>query len=465
MQIPTTGLTATGLGTGLDIKGIVDKLVAAERQPAANRLNIQEVRANSELSALGKFKSALTTFQDALGNLTKLENFQQRAVSVGNDTVFTATAGSTTIPGSYDIEVKSLASGHKLASGAFADINTPVGTGNLTITVNGQSNVIAIADPANTLADIRNAINNAPDNPGVLATIVNAQDGAHLAVSSRDTGLSQAIAIAASGGDGGLSVFNFDAATGTGAMSELQAAADASIVIDGFAISSSTNVFVNPVEGVTINVLQADPGVTNKLQITLDKSAATQSVQTFVDSYNSLIGTISTVTAFNAETGVAGPLLGDVQTRGVKSALRRELSQVVKDTGADFSSLVEIGITTTASGTLELDQTKLSAAMSSNFDAVGQLFAKKDVGIAVRMDGILATILDSGGQIDTREGTLKNRLDRIKNQRDQLDSRIERVRARLMRQFNAMDALVGKLNTTSSFLTQQLQRLPGARGA
>ncbi len=461
MEVPSTGLTATGLGTGLDISGIVENLVAAERQPVSNRLNIQEVRANSELSALGQFKSALTTFQGALENLGKLENFQQRTVSVTDDTVFTAVADSTTVPGTYDVEVTSLANGNKLASGAFADAAAPVGTGNLTITVNGETNIIAIAAPANSLLDIRDAINNAPDNPGVLASIVNAADGAYLIVNSRETGLSQAITIAASGGDGGLAAFDWDAGTGTGAMSELQAAADASVLVDGFTITSPGNVVAGAIEGVTINLLQASVGTVNKLRIALDESAATQSVRTFVDSYNNLMATISSVTAFNSETGVAGPLLGDVQTRGVKSALRRELSQVVLNTGADFSSLVEIGIATTASGTLELDETKLSAVISSDFDAVGQLFAKQETGIAVRMSAILTTVLDDGGQIDTREGTLKKRLDRIADQRESLDVRLDRVRERLLRQFNAMDALVGQLNSTSTFLTQQLQQLPG----
>ena len=102
-------LQATGLGTGLDITGIVDQLVAAERAPTANRLNIQEARANTELSALGQFKSALTSFQDVLGKLSKPEDFQQRVTSVSDDTFFTASATSLSVPGSYEIEVTALA--------------------------------------------------------------------------------------------------------------------------------------------------------------------------------------------------------------------------------------------------------------------------------------------------------------------------------------------------------------------
>jgi len=452
--------TATGLGTGLDISGIVERLVEAERAPTGNRLNIQEVRANTELSALGQFKSSLTSFQDALENLSKIENFQKRQVIVSDDTFLSASATSLAVPGSYQVEVSSLASTQKLASGAFLDGNTPVGTGNLTLTVNGQSTNIAIAAPANTLVDIRDAINDAVDNPGVRATIVNAEDGARLIVTSVNTGVDAAVGITTSGGDGGLAALIWDPATSTGAMTELQAAADAEALIDGFTITSSTNVIVGAIEGVTINLLEAEPGTLVDLDVRFDESAATQSVNTFIDAYNNLVETISTLTSFNVETNVGAPLLGDVTTRNIKSQLRREISGFVPDTGADFKALADIGITTSADGTLELDADKLSAAIASDFDAVGKLFGNTDTGIAVRMSAVLEPVLDTDGAITTREDTLKERLDRVEDRREALDLRMESVRERLLRQFNAMDALVSQLNNTSSFLTTQLANLP-----
>lgn len=454
-------ISAQGIGSGLDIGGIVEQLVAAERAPVGNRLNLQEARANSELSAIGTLKSGLATFRDAVATLSDLAEFQKRTTSVDVEGLISGIASSAAVPGSYDIEVLSLASIHKLASRAFADTVTPIGTGTLSITVDGQTSDIDIVDGTNTLADIRNAINEAADNPGVLATIVTADDGAHLIVTSQDTGVDQEITIAVSGGDGGLVDFEFDPGPGPpDPMTEQQAASDASLEIDGFAITSTRNTVSNAIEGVTIDLLAAAPGTLTTLQIGLDQDAAKAAVNTFVDAYNELVGTISELTAFDAENNIAGPLLGDATTRGVKSALRRELSESVSNTGAVFSTLAEIGITTQADGTLELDDDKLTAAISSDFDAVGQLFAQTDNGIAVRMDAILEIVLDGDGQIESREGTLQERLDRIADQREVLDRRMEAVRERLQRQFNAMDQLVAQLNNTSSFLSQQLSRLP-----
>ncbi len=453
-------ISATGIGSGLDVTGIVDQLVAAERAPVGNRLAANAARANEELSAIGKLKASLAKFRDALSTLSDPGEFQQRTVSIETEGIFTATTTSAAVPGFYDIEVTSLARRHKLASQAFADTVTPIGTGTLAITAGAQSIDIEILDGENTLSDIRTAINDAEDNPGIVATIVNAEDGAHLVVTSTETGASQEISIAASGGDGGLAVFDWDAVSGTGAMNEIQAGADAQLNVDGFAITSADNAISGAIEGVTLNLVDTDPGSTIRMSIGLDASAAEKSVDKFVDAYNEVIGTISELTAYDIENQIAGPLLGDVATRGIKSSLRRELTAVVPDLGATFSTLAEIGVTTTASGTIELDSEKLSVAIAGDFDAVGRLFGATDTGIAVRMDTILETILGDDGRLETREEALQERLDRIDDQNSVLDRRMEAVRERLRRQFDAMDRLVAQLNSTSSFLTQQLANLP-----
>jgi flagellar hook-associated protein 2 len=133
--------------------------VAAERAPSANRLTQRESKANEELSALGKFKSALAGFKDSLGKLTDAATFQGRTVTVEDDKVFKASADSTSLPGDYSVEVINLASAQRLRSLGFGDATSAIGTGNLTITVNGQAANILISSPANSLNDIRDAIN------------------------------------------------------------------------------------------------------------------------------------------------------------------------------------------------------------------------------------------------------------------------------------------------------------------
>jgi flagellar hook-associated protein 2 len=446
-------LTTSGLGSGLDISGIVDKLVAAERAPIANRLTAKESKANELLSALGQFKSSLSIFNDSLAPLKELGAFQGRKITLGDSEVFTATATPSSRPGSYSVEVTALATAHRISSAAQPDATSAVGTGILSITVNGTTAQIAIGSGANSLNDIRDAINEAPDNPGVRATIVTGADGAHLVVSATKTGTDNAITMAISGGDGGLAPFVYAAGGPANTMTQLDAAANATAVIDGITVSSASNTITGAIEGVTVNLLKAEPGTELALKIEYDTDGTKRSVGTFVTNYNKLIDTIATLTKYNKDTGDAGPLLGDATVRGIRDQLRRELSSVLGN--ADAASLASIGVTTQTDGKMAIDATRLDAAIADDFDAMGELFTGT-TGLATRLETIASAALSSASTIATREGNLKTTLKSITTQREALDDRLEQVRARLSKQFNAMDSLLAQLKTTSSFLSAQL---------
>ena len=446
-------LTSSGLGSGLDIKSIVEQLVAAERAPQANRLTTRESKANTELSALGKFKSSLAGFKDSLAKLTDAATFQGRTVKVEDEKVFTATASSTSLPGTYSVEVITLASAQRLRSIGFGDATTAVGLGNLAITVNGATANILIDGTATSLNDIRDAINKAPDNPGVRATIIKASDGAHLIISGTETGAANAITIAASGGDGGLAAFNYTAGDPANTLLQLKAASDANVVIDGFPASSASNAISDAIEGVTLNLLTTKPGTAVDVSIEFNPDGAKTSVEGFVTAYNKLIDTVTELTKYNPDTREAAPLLGDAAVRGIRDQLRREISAAGGE--GVFTSLAAIGVTTQTTGKLGVDAKKLGDAIDSNFDAVGALFAGAS-GLAKRLDGVAESSLSSASTISTREGTLKSTLKGITDQRETLDKRIEKVRSRLLDQFNAMDRLLAQLKNTSAFLSQQL---------
>jgi len=446
-------LTSSGLGSGLDIKSIVEQLVAAERAPQANRLTKRESSANEELSALGKFKSALAGFKDSLGKLTDAATFQGRTVKVGDDKVLTAAANATSLPGNYSVEVINLAAAQRLRSIGFGDATTAIGTGTLAITVNGQTANIVIDSAASSLNDIRDAINGSADNPGVRATIVKASDGAHLILSATETGAANAITVAVTGGDGGLAPFAYAAGAPANPLVQLQAAADANVVIDGFPVSSSGNTISAAIDGLTINLVSAKPGTTVDVSVDYNPEGAKSSVAGFVTAYNKLIDTVTELTRYNADTRDAAPLLGDATVRGIRDQLRREISQSL-GSGA-FTSLAAIGVTTQTTGKLAVDATKLSNAIDTDFDAVGAVFAGT-AGLATRLDTITGATLSSGSTISTREASLKSALKIITTQRETLDDRLEKVRSRLLDQFNAMDRLLSQLKNTSAFLSQQL---------
>ncbi len=444
-------ISAAGIGSGLDINSLVEQLVAAERQPLANRLNIKELRAEAKLSAFGKLKSALADFRKAAETASGAAGFGQRLAASSRDDLVTASASAGAPMGVFPVEVLSLASAHRLASAAYADSDAVIGNGTLSLTVGDQTMDVVLADGSNSLAGLRNAINLAEDNPGITATIVNAADGAHLVISSDTTGVENALVITPSGADAGLTTF-------VGGLFEQSPAQDAQVLVDGFTVNSPDNQISGAVEGITFSLQGAAPGEIAEITLSEDFDTATAAVEGFVEAWNTLQDTFRELTAFDSATGVSGQLLGDSIMRGLSSALRREVSVVLGS--GDLTMLADIGIETTVEGDLTLDKTKLEQAFAAEFDAVGNLFGGTE-GVGTRVDTLLNFYLDTGGQLDTREDSLREELDWVEDRRAALDDRMISVRQRYSRQFAAMDQLVAQLNSTGNFLLQQLSSLGG----
>jgi len=453
-------IISSGIGSGLDIAGIVQQLVAAEGQPVQLRIGQQEARTQAKLSAFGSLKATMSDFRDKLAVMKNLSSFLVRNAQSGNEDLFTATVEGSALPSKYSVEVVQLAQAQKLTSGVFTGSDAVVGTGTLNIAIGAESFSIEVTDQNNTLSGIRNAINDALDNKGVAATIVNASAGSYLILSGESTGVDQAMTITQSGGDGGLAALEYDPGNGLNALTQTVAAQDALIRIDGFDVTSDNNVVTGAVEGVTINLESAAPGQTAELLVENDEAAARKTIQDFVESYNKLVEIFDKLTNYDAESDLAAPLLGDATVRGIRARIRRELSTAVVDIDAPFKMLSEVGIQVQLDGKLEIKDDKLSSTLAGDFSKFGQLFANSD-GFAVRLFDLVDNYLDSDGIIETRSKGLSRDIEGYNDQRDTLNQRLSSLETRLLRQFNALDSLLGQLSSTSNFLAQQLNNLPG----
>jgi flagellar hook-associated protein 2 len=461
MAVQSTGvLQATGVGSGIDINSLVSQLVAAERKPDDDRLSAAQSKANTQLSAVGQLKSALANFQDSVTALTRLSSFRARTATVADSNkLFTATASSTAALGTYEIEIDTLATAAKLTSGRFAAPTTVLGNGQLAISVGNATSTIQITDSNNTLQGIADAINAAPDNPGVRATVVTAADGAHLVVTGKKSGAANAVTINATDasptGPQPLQALEFGPGT-TNSLTATTAAADATLKIDGLPVTSADNSVDGALPGVTISLLGAEPNTTNTLTVADDQSAVTATINQFVTAYNAFVSLTRGLTAYDATKNTAGPLLGDSVARNVNFQLRRAIAAVGADPSAAFRSLSDIGIQFQTDGTLQVNSGKLSSALQTNLDGVGQLFAKAGSGVAVRLGAYLDEALGASGPLTAETAGLQKQLKSIATQQDQLNARIATLQATYQAQFTAMDTLISQLKSTSNFLTQQL---------
>lgn len=451
-------VSASGIGSGIDILGLVSQLVDATRTGPETLLNSRETELNSQVSAIGSLKSEISTFQDSLANLTSASNFIVYANSSSNEDVATVESDSTATPGSYEITVTQLAEAHKLSTASFADSDTTeVGTGNLTIAnANGDSFALNFAGGGdNTLNSIRNAINDAGDNFGVTASIITIDDGLGLGgtvnkliLTANDTGEDNALTFTA---DASLSALD-----STNLVS-LNDAENAIIEIDDPSnkVISASNTIVNAITGIDITVSELG---TTTIGLSQDQDGIVKNVQNFVDAYNQLQSKFNTLSTYNG--GDPGPLFSDSTTRSLKSQIAGIISDAVPSVSSSFNSLSALGITTNKFGKLELDDENLKKALDNDFDSVSNVFTASD-GITKRLDDSLEEYTKFAGLFDTKRDSLNTRLSLIADSRERLDYRLGKMEARLTAQFIAMDGLVASLNSTGSFLTQQLSNLPG----
>lgn len=461
-------ITSSGIGSGLDISGLVSQLVAAEGQATSVRLDTKEAKAQATLSAVGTLKATLAEFQSSLAGLKTSTSYGNRKATSADTDLFTATATSSAAVGAYDIEVVQLAQANKVRSAGFTDSAAVVGTGTLTIAVGTDLLTLNIDSSNDSLAEIRDAINSASGNTFVNATIVNVDDGvggteSRLVLSGTQVGASKTITITVDDDD-----LNDTDASGlsrlaTGNLVQMDAAQDAVINIDTQSVTRSSNTISDAIDGVTLNVLSAHatPGATTDLTVTADTAAVSSAVNAFVTSYNKMIDTFNQLNSYDATSGATGTLFGDATLRSIQSQIRREFTDSVTGLTGNLRSLVDLGITTQDNGTLKIDSTKLNAAITNNLGDVATLFSSSD-GVATRLDALITSYTNSSGALDSRTASLTDRIEDIADQREALNRRLASLEKRLLAQFTALDTLVSQLNSTSTFLSQQLANLPGA---
>ncbi|GAP65252.1 flagellar hook-associated protein 2 [Mizugakiibacter sediminis] len=452
-------ITSPGIGSGLDVNSLVSQLVAADKQPLQGQIDSQRGSVQSQLSAIGTLKSLLSSMQTALSTLADGSVFGKRVAGSDSTSTFTASATSTAVAGSYAVEVDGLAAAQKLQSGAYAASDTVVGTGTLTLAVGGSSVAINIDSTNNTLAGIRDAINKASGNPGVSATIVNGSDGAHLVLTATKTGVANAFTVTAGGGDGGLAALGYDPGNGVNNLTVVTAAKDASLKIDGLAVTSATNTVTGAIDGVTLNLAAADVGNTHTLTVAQDTASITGTINAFVASYNAFVTGAKQLASYDAASGQSGPLLGDSTLLSISNQLAQRLGAVVGASGDTYRALGDIGISFQVDGTLKLDGTALNNALAANPAQVAGLFTGSG-GYGASLNSLLDGYLDSNGILDSRTQSLNDRSKDLDDQQAALDARMSAEEAMYRAQFTALDTLLSSMKTTSSFLTQQLANMP-----
>lgn len=471
-------ITSAGIGSNLDVEGLVSQLMAFERQPLT-KIAVKEASFQAKISAFGTLKSALTEFQTAAKALSTPAQMSPLKSSVADSTILSASGGAGAVAGTYDIEVKQLAQSHKLITGASYGATTDeVGTGKLKISLGTYAEdgeftpdskktavEITIDKTNSSLAGVRDAIN--ASNSGVTASIINDGKGNYLSLTSKTTGESSAMRIEVEPKDedpsaaSSLAALAYDRA-GSTSMKQTAAAQNAEIVVDSVKISKPSNTITDAVQGLTLNLSKTTAdGATTKLTLERDTSSVKTAIETFVKSYNSLTKSMTDLTAFDVATGKGAALNGDSTVRAIQTQLRTTLGGVIPGAANGTATLPDIGITTQRDGSLGIDTEKLTAALNNPDRDMSALFASSGTnkGFASQIEAAVGRILSPVGTLPTHTNTFTASIKDLDKQRTALNLRLVATEQRYRDQFAALDKTIASMTTTSNYLTQQLASL------
>lgn len=400
------GLSSPGIGSNLDVNGIVSKLMSVEQRPL-QQLAKKEAVFQSQLSAFGSIKGAVSTFQGALAGLSDASKFTALSATSSDNGILTTSASSTAVAGTYSLDITSLAQSQKLVAAGTSSTTASIGTGvattltfdfgtidiagppagsfnsttgkytGATFTASGAgTKTVTIDATNNSLLGIRDAINNA--KIGVTATIIN--DGGtspyRLSLTSSNIGKTNSMRISVAGEAALGTLLAHDPANDAGQnLAETATAQNSEFKVDGVAISKPSTSISDVIQGVTLNLLKSPSTTPVSVVVSRNNTAVTSSVSAFVKAYNDLNGTLKNLTSYNAETKEGAILQGNVTVLTLQSQIRAVLNSPITNSSGALNTLSQAGLSFQKDGTLALDTGKLSSALNNNPDDVAALFA------------------------------------------------------------------------------------------
>jgi flagellar hook-associated protein 2 len=478
----------TAISALSDITGYVAQLMSLERQQGPISLYQQEQQdltlRSATLTDLRTNLSAVNTAAQALAQVGALSPFQAKTVTSSLPTVATATATASALSGNHSLLVTQLARADTLTSKRFADADadlaTAVGAGTKTVRigVDGANYDIQVALGAGdsnktVLTNLAAAINaNAGASAKVTASVVQVDDtGSKLVLRSKQTGLSHALSLSdqvgtlfASGDlrDGAAA----DDGANRGGYLFADSTLDAKFTLDGLTLTRSSNTVTDALTGVTLTLLgtQATDATPVSLTAGADESGIKAKVQTFLDSYNTLIKYLAerTSTKVSLSASTTGSTSVNSIQRGTLDAEPAYLNLLIalrSDIGGRIGSaasggpaaLVEIGITTGSDGTLSItDSARFSTALK-NPDGIAALFSSSD-GISTRVQNRLTGFLSAGGVLDRSQDAVTSRQSSLTLAIQQQEDMLKVKQAGLTQQLTGLQEALAMLAQQQSVL-------------
>jgi flagellar hook-associated protein 2 len=427
--------TSTSSATSLDPAYLAQQYTAIDRAAKDTLLQNQYNSYNTSLKAFQSLQSSLTDFVSHLKDFSA-DGLLASSAKVSSSNTMNVTVDGSAAPGSYQIYVQQLAQAHQLAM-SFDPTQALPTDGDLGITVGSNEFVVDLSSlPASaTLSDVATAINNSADNSGVNATVMQSGSETFLLLTSDETGAANQISLNFNAGtDPNGAAF----ASAVAGAQQLTAAQDAIVQVgssSAITITSATNTLDNVIDGVKIDLLQAQASGDTpvKIDVAKDSDKTQENLQGIVDEYNNLMSKLT-------DDGIKN----DSMSRSLQSLMRSSFQGLF-----DSKTLYSIGLEFDRTGKLTINSDRLDTALNTDPQQVANMLTG-DNGLVNKLQTSLAPYSDRYGFLKTKVDNLQSSLDAVSKKQDDFDTKMQLVYQRYLNQFTQMQITISQLESSMS---------------
>lgn len=524
-------INTLGAGSGIDTKSLAENLVEAERFPRKQRIDEKIAKSEAKISGLGAMKYALSTLKSAFSKLNDASDFSSLNAKTTQPNAFGVSASSTAQAAIYTVQVDAMAKAQRSDSNKFAARNTSLNGGapfDLSLTVGNQITTINVS--TTTPAGIASAINGAKigitarlidtgsgfqivltgqeglDNsfsisnsaygPTVNTPQITSTSGDTLAVTADSDatgvlvsytadGASQPTAIALEKNTDGLWVLPSGESIPDGVTLTLegqraltfnlnQNSQNSQISVNGVTVTRPSNQINDVIEGVTLD-LYAPTVNESRLDLTRNTTDIKQNIRDLVTAYNDFQASAKILGDRKSEVEeFGGALAGESLLSSVQNQVRALMTDISTTPGTSIQAARHVGLSIDRLGVLQLDETKLDAALQDQFDEVITMFSagtnNKSVysttpaGLAGRAVKTLDEMMRSTSLLTQQTDAAKKNISQYQEELSQLESRMEKLLTRYTKQFSAMESIVGESNSMRASLKNSFSAMLSSYG-
>jgi flagellar hook-associated protein 2 len=432
-------VTFGGVGSGIDTEKIISGLISASQGPL-QQAQLAQAQTQAAISSVSDFGNLLSRLKDSLNALDTSQELGSFKASSDNKAVAVSATGNAK-PGSFKIEVASLASAYKAYSDTLGVAQSSQAlhqSGTLRLQIGDKAQDIEIAD-GDSLDTVIGKINAS----GLRVSASAFFDGNEFRMQLRglDTGTENDLLVTETG-------------TTLGFANNVQSnGKNAELTIDGFAVTSKSNQVTGAIAGVTL-ALTAKTAAGEAATVTIDSDpdALAGKLNSLVSAYNAVVNRIHSEAGFGSIKATNPVLAGDSSLRAITGRLNDMLTKQIGS--GKFQTLRSIGLQLNNDGTLKLDSAKLNTALQQDPDAVTKIIAgdDKDVkGVADLMLSVTNDLVSAKGALTARKDGLAARAKLLADRAATEQKRLDQMEEQLRKQFTQMDSIVATNNAQVSF--------------